>query len=399
MIIRLLLFALLCEGALQADPICNDQEIHDECAGFCRIAYNDSFKNCDSSFCESACIVDYAECDSSCPCGVNCPSGCADCPEHPFCEDECEKLFFCPCFQQQTTTTTTTEISTVTKTTTESPSIDPSDVFILVIPQVVDGSYLESGDGASQISATINAPSNNYAHYAAHALVNGKLHIFGGWSDDRKIARLDDCSLTQLTVRLKEERFAGHAAVSIENGQKALICFSYSLKSCEEFDGTSIVSTFAAGWSHHYGGLGYYQGQPASVGCSWNSHQKVEGLSATGWTNLPDFPLPIYMASLVGLENGSMLRLGGRDGSSEKQTGIWMLKDDKWSRIGELSQPTSYGNALYIGRSVYYFGYYSAIHRLDFSEKEELQKVELIGTQPGAFYFPVLFHTTSDYCV
>ena len=57
-------------------------------------------------------------------------------------------------------------------------------MFILVIPHSVDKSYLQSGDGSSQISATINAPKNNYATYAAHALVKGELHIFGGTFND-----------------------------------------------------------------------------------------------------------------------------------------------------------------------------------------------------------------------
>jgi hypothetical protein len=60
-------------------------------------------------------------------------------------------------------------------------------VFILVIPNPIDKSFLQSGDGSSQISATINAPENNYAYYAAHALVNGELHIFGGESDGFKV--------------------------------------------------------------------------------------------------------------------------------------------------------------------------------------------------------------------
>jgi hypothetical protein len=42
---------------------------------------------------------------------------------------------------------------------------------------------LQSGDGTSPISATINAPQNDYASYSAHALVSGELHIFGGDSD------------------------------------------------------------------------------------------------------------------------------------------------------------------------------------------------------------------------
>ena len=62
-------------------------------------------------------------------------------------------------------------------------------MFILVIPNPVDESYLQSGDGSSQISATINAPDNayNYAYDAAHALVNGKLHIFGGYINGTKV--------------------------------------------------------------------------------------------------------------------------------------------------------------------------------------------------------------------
>ena len=54
------------------------------------------------------------------------------------------------------------------------------DVFILVIPHLIDQSFLQRGDGSSQISATINAPDNRYAYEAAHALVNGELHVFGG---------------------------------------------------------------------------------------------------------------------------------------------------------------------------------------------------------------------------
>ena len=60
-------------------------------------------------------------------------------------------------------------------------------MFILVIPEYVDESYLQRGDGSSQISATINAPENNYAHDVATALVNGEVHIFGGRSDGYKV--------------------------------------------------------------------------------------------------------------------------------------------------------------------------------------------------------------------
>ena len=48
----------------------------------------------------------------------------------------------------------------------------------------MDESYLQSGDGSSQISAKINATDDYYAYYAPYALVNGKLHIFGGYNDN-----------------------------------------------------------------------------------------------------------------------------------------------------------------------------------------------------------------------
>ncbi|CBY14186.1 unnamed protein product [Oikopleura dioica] len=277
----------------------------------------------------------------------------------------------------------------------------PSDVFILVIPSSVDKSYLQSGDGSSQISATINAPENNYATQAAHALVNGKMHIFGGYYDNTKIARLDDCTFNELTVRLNEEREAGHAALSIENGKKALICFGSSggvRRTCEIFDGSTTVSTFASDWTHQRGGLGLYKNQPASVGCYYERHQKAETLSATGWTALPNHPKRISAHSLVALENQSMLLIGG-ESKDYAQSGIWQLKNENWNKIGKLLQADYSRSAIYIGRSIYYFGFDSpAIQRLDFNEEEELQNVEQIGNQPSQ-YNPVLFQTVSNYCI
>ncbi|CBY14281.1 unnamed protein product [Oikopleura dioica] len=221
----------------------------------------------------------------------------------------------------------------------------------------------------------------------------------------RLIARLDDCSLNELTVRLNEQRSSGHAALSIENGKKALICFGWTgdiRKTCEIFDGSTIVSTFASDSTHNRGGLGLYKNQPTSVGYYDEQHQKAETLSATGWTALPNHPKRISGHSLVGLENQSMLLIGGKDygNGNSVQSGIWQLKDENWNEIGELLQADIYGSAIYIGRSVYYFGFSSkAIQRLDFTETEDLQTVELIGNQPGDYYVHVLFQTASNYCV
>ncbi|CBY14696.1 unnamed protein product, partial [Oikopleura dioica] len=292
-------------------------------------------------------------CLKTCPPKIGCHNSCY--------ENYTQILFLCPCIEQE------------------------SDVFILVIPFSVDKSYLQSGDGSSQISATINAPENNYADYAAYALVNGKLHIFGGYYDGTKIARLDDCTLNELTVRLNDQRYSGHAALSIENGKKAIICFGYSgevRKTCEIFDGSTTVLSFASDSTHRRGGLGLYKNQPTSVGCYSEKHQKAETLSPTGWISLPNHPKRISGHSLVGLENQSLLLIGGQDwgNGGVSQSGILQLKDENWNKIGELLQADFQGSAIYIGRSIYYFGYVSkAIERLDFNEEtEDLQTVELM---------------------
>ncbi|CBY42452.1 unnamed protein product [Oikopleura dioica] len=73
---------------------------------------------------------------------------------------------------------------------------------------------------------------------------------------------------------------------------------------------------------------------------------------------------------------------------------------ENWNQIGELLQADFYGSAIYIGRSIYYFGYESnAIQRLDFTETEELQNVAQIGNQQGNYNYPVLFQTGSNYCI
>ncbi|CBY14684.1 unnamed protein product [Oikopleura dioica] len=269
-------------------------------------------------------------------------------------------------------------------------------VKFLVIPDFYDSSYLIKKDGSTS-AATISAPTYDFTEYVKHALVKGQLYIFGGASDNKKIARLDGCRFNELSARLNEDRGYSSEALSINSGSLALICFGYNDKSCETFDGTTAATTFSATWTHYYGGLGMYRNQPATVGCFTAKHIKAETLSSTGWSDLPDFPMRIYSHSIVGLDNESMLLFGGQI-SGQSPTGIWQLKNDQWNKIGQLAKSASYGSAFYSGRSIYYFGY-SSIQRIDLNAEEELEKVEFIGKPPKSSFHPVLFATTPDYCV
>ena len=69
----------------------------------------------------------------------------------------------------------------------------------------------------------------------------------------------------------------------------ALICFSENSHECEIFDGRTSRRTLNSTFTHDLGGLGYYKGQPTSVGCQSTNNKKAETLTASGWTALHDF--------------------------------------------------------------------------------------------------------------
>ena len=60
---------------------------------------------------------------------------------------------------------------------------------------------------------------------------------------------------------------------------------------CEVFTGSNVVETHSTTYPHDGGGLGFYNGQPTTVGNYFeDGYRKVETMSKTGWTSLPDQP-------------------------------------------------------------------------------------------------------------
>ena len=84
------------------------------------------------------------------------------------------------------------------------------------------------------------------------------------------------------------------AALSINNGEMALVCFPFvsSFKECEVFDSKISTSTFKTSYSHSNAKLGLYRGKATTVGGSHGAENKnkVETLTLSGWKDLNDFP-------------------------------------------------------------------------------------------------------------
>jgi len=270
------------------------------------------------------------------------------------------------------------------------------------------GELLSTNEAGSETSAVqINLPFAWIADGAKSAVVQGKLHFFGGFEDSKRIAILDACNYEVLPYKLNLNYASGHAALSISDDSEALICFdSTNSISCEVFTGSSVFSTYSTSYRHFQGGLGFYNGQPITVGgIHPDGHRKIETLSSTGWTSLADSPKNYYGHMLVGIGN-DLLMIGGRDPDANYaiQRDVWRLRDNNWSQEPDLKQKVYYGSAIASGNIIFIAGgldesatsFYQRIH---LEENNEIASVEEIGILDQYYGAPPLFATSEDICV
>ena len=117
--------------------------------------------------------------------------------------------------------------------------------------------------------------------------------------------------------------------------------------------GSTSVTTFSSSFSHQYGKLGNFNGQPTTVGSIYtDGHRKVETLGPGGWASLDDFPEYVFTIlcwlrisrnyrghDLMGLSNGEMVLIGGYNNDDGTiSDAVWKLGFAGWTQIGTLQQ-------------------------------------------------------------
>lgn len=275
------------------------------------------------------------------------------------------------------------------------------------------------------ISPTITAPEREYTRHSEFAVVNDIFHIFGGTQDSRKIAKLEGCGFVELPARLNFPLVEGGGSLAVNGGSEALLCWesdgeyydgSWPGTSCDVFDGTNSNPTFSATYKHYCGGLAYYQGQPTTVGgCDNAARNKVSTLTTSGWVTLTNanHPTGIWSHSIVGLDSGSLLLVGGYNGDYVDE--IWLLQNnggiDSWSQVGNLQKAVTWTSAIRVGESIYVIpGAGDAENpqqRIDMVG-DQVSSCELLGdlgsffsitSRHGQFSYPVAFVVPSlDFC-
>jgi len=318
-------------------------------------------------------------------------------------------------------------------------STSPADTALLIFRADRDIStttQILAGDGSSMTSTNFNFPYEGYLWAAKFAVVKDVLHIFGGYDDQQKIAKLEGCNFVELSARLNFPLDTFGAALAIHN--KALVCFDliwYETERtetkgtlCDSFDGTAVASTFSTAYPHIGGSLGIYKGQPTTVsGNSEDSehshhvkHQKVETLSTTGWTSLADLPRYSRFHNLVGLETGSMLLIGGLQvpetvpESPLENTVVWILHEwnGKWATAGNLKKAIPFSSSIRIGDHIYVVPGASSSEIDTYEDGFPVQRIDLeegyiiasttstvIETYQEPIGMPILYHATFDICV
>ncbi|CAG5079622.1 Oidioi.mRNA.OKI2018_I69.PAR.g9298.t1.cds [Oikopleura dioica] len=376
---------------------CPDEYLQQECINLCGEDYATCGENCDGtetcfilSLKKDSCTETYSSCVRSCPCEKNCPEGCANC------ENEiCRRLPFFSVLGDQ-------------------PFADRTQ-------------YVMAVDGSERMETNLVIPEgtarHDYLKYAGHAILNDKLYIFGGSSDFKKIARLDECEFTELPIQLIDPFDSISGALMSFMNRVYLCFFSYPYKTCQEFDGNDVTDSYLrTNFEHCYGSMGIYNDSMVVLGAGdWPGEKvrrKVEQLEVGGWKEIAEFPVDIAYSSTVTVPEG-MLVLGGwnpgwntlvtefnQPRDTNPNTGIYykqiyLLKENVWSLVGNLNEPKSDATVIRLGEwivSVAGDSNNNFVERINW-DGEAVTSVEIIGSHANTILRPIVFQSEKNFCV
>jgi len=295
----------------------------------------------------------------------------------------------------------------------EEDTVTSSDTMILVIvPNPLNYSYVLNVNTLTTSPAYFTSINNDdtYLSETGVAVLADKMYFLGGYyGNKRKIVKLNSCSLIELGVELYFRYVSPAVLVSADGFSNVLICFSEEepYNQCNVFDGLHVTLESSSTYEHFNGKLGYYNGQPTTVGGQIGGTRKTEVLGLNGWTSLSDHPNSIHAHSLVGLTNGDLLLLGGIDlDISEFSNKIMRLSrifgHNLWTVAGTLQQVCSHGTAKLINNSLFVFPGRGddryGIQRVNLSEDNTITTVDIIGNHEKDLWNPYAFKVDRNPC-
>ncbi|CBY30704.1 unnamed protein product [Oikopleura dioica] len=268
-------------------------------------------------------------------------------------------------------------------------------------------SYLINKEGTTSSGPQITGPSDRFIR-SKSAIIANIPYMFGGIVKPRRIAYLDSCAFVELNVELNNDYYDSHAALAYNAGSNALICFGNADNAynyCSDFDGTTVRTRPSTTYSHRYGGLGFYGGTPITVGSYYpDGNKKCEVFHGSGWTTLDnDHPSDVYGHSLVGLENGHVLLIGGVDNNGWHNT-IWRMRGGQtgWESYGSIQEAVRGASTIILDKSIFVIGGsnrdYYPYQRVDLTEDGSFEKSALLGYNHLNGWEPLLLIVDANFC-
>ncbi|CAG5102267.1 Oidioi.mRNA.OKI2018_I69.chr1.g221.t1.cds [Oikopleura dioica] len=284
-------------------------------------------------------------------------------------------------------------------------------------------SYVISTTGAFKEDRVIQTPETvsswGFLGRAGSAMVNGKMHIFGGTADTRKIGILDGCEIRRLRYRLINEYTTSSSIVSVPTlqGSNALLCFDFKQtgKECEEFNGEISLRTIPSEVTHLGACLAIFKGQPTAVSSyepdGWKT---VETRGQDGWSFLSEHPRKLKYHTCLGLADG-LMTIGGEDFDGfQRINDIWLLRDSDWNLVGTLKQvpyffflflteflfkQAWYASSFLISGEIFAISgdYPYAIEKIEWDGTSVVSS-EIINNHPAYYAKPIVFETDAEFC-
>ncbi|CAG5105411.1 Oidioi.mRNA.OKI2018_I69.chr1.g2110.t1.cds [Oikopleura dioica] len=339
---------------------------------------------CDpNNACFNACHESFLRTSSNCPCMAKCPAGCP-------CEDgyNCEPFMTAICEQRSGTY--------------------PGGQY----------KYILSPDGHFKENRLYHSPIINdipYLEKARYGILNGEVYFFGGTSDNKKIAKLTDCGIEELSVRLLNNFSSWARTVTLPtNPDEIMLCSTHAVPytKCENFDGQiSRNNPFIMNYPHKCGCIALDNNFPTIIdGGDYTAEgplpilSKVESLGISGWREEQDHPLEIRCPACTSVGDG-LITIGGQtreEGVDTYLNDAFLFSNKVWSFAGQIKQRGGLSTLLFYGTHLFNFPGWQGdsvkkVERISWNGTY-VTGTTIINEETGYCYRPIVFETLPDAC-
>lgn len=195
------------------------------------------------------------------------------------------------------------------------------------------------------------------------ATLNNEMYVFGGLFVERQIAKVMDCSLTNVGEMPFGHYLGGCNTFSFG----VMLCFPKthfregSLRECHSFDGATFKAEESSLFEHHHvGSIGNYRDSVFVTGGHEGLQTEILNYGTSTWVQSADFPFSnsysFFNYATISTEDGVLIIGGNIGGPAILSSIVAEYKDGNWRNIGNLARPRAVFQAIKSGSQIMILG-------------------------------------------